>query len=376
MKINITITDINAVLGILFGLSALILAIINYRRDNPRVIVNLAWDMSMIEVGGGPQDTNKLHGAITVTNTGRRPIYLSHVSLKLPNKEYLLLKEGITGQKLSEGDPPRTFTVSHDQIIRKIGNRLKKQPDMWKSIRAQVSDSAGKIYLSKPVKKCPEWAKQSICVISLIFLCGCAVNSQFANTPLYHASNDELIEKCRLGNEATQEYPDLAKLSPSEIKIAIPRLSENEKGALMKMIEGEMARRIYNERVGQAGGVNVGPSVLGGGFNFDLGRGIQSGLGALPGIMHPPALQNGNYHANVRYTNFSTSHIANYTLVVTVEYNSVTAIYFEDGGYVHTGLNNEGYTWSGGSLIGNSTTVTLYYQNGSTAQFNINIKLQ
>ena len=109
--------DINAVLGILFGLSALILAIINYRRDNPRVIVNLAWDMSMIEVGGGPQDTNKLHGAITVTNTGRRPIYLSHVSLKLPNKEYLLLKEGITGQKLSEGDPPRTFTVSHDQII-------------------------------------------------------------------------------------------------------------------------------------------------------------------------------------------------------------------------------------------------------------------
>ncbi|MBU1706262.1 hypothetical protein KKG19_06110 [Patescibacteria group bacterium] len=159
MKSNITITDINAVLGILFGLSGLILAGINYRRDNPKVVVDLKWDMSLIEVGGGPQDTDRLHGMITVANTGRRPIYLSHVSLKLPKNRYLLLKEGITGQKLAEGDQPRTFTVSHDKIIQNIGERLKKQPDIWKSIRAQVSDSAGKVYLSKKMKNCPSWAK-------------------------------------------------------------------------------------------------------------------------------------------------------------------------------------------------------------------------
>lgn len=157
--INITITDINAVLGVLFGLSGLTLAIINYRRDNPKIVVDLQWDMSMIEVGGGPQDRNKLHGVITVTNIGRRPIYISHVSLKLSPKGYLLLIEGLSGQKLVEGDPPRTFTVDHDRIIQEIGDRLRKQPNMWKLIRAQVSDSAGKRYLSKKVKNCPEWAK-------------------------------------------------------------------------------------------------------------------------------------------------------------------------------------------------------------------------
>lgn len=157
--INITITDINAVLGVLFGLSGLTLAIINYRRDNPKIVVDLQWDMSMIEVGGGPQDRDKLHGVITVTNIGRRPIYISHVSLKLSPKDYLLLIEGLSGQKLAEGDPPRRFTVDHDRVIQEIGDRLRKQPNMWKLIRAQVSDSVGKRYLSKKVKKCPEWAK-------------------------------------------------------------------------------------------------------------------------------------------------------------------------------------------------------------------------
>ena len=157
--INSTVTDINAVLGVLFGLSGLTLAIINYCRNNPKIVVDLKWDMSMIEVGGGPQNTDRLHGMITVTNVGRRPIYISHVSLKLSPKDYLLLMEGITGQKLAEGDPPRTFTVSHDQIIQKIGDRLRKQPKIWKLIRAQVSDSAGKTYLSKKVRNCPDWAK-------------------------------------------------------------------------------------------------------------------------------------------------------------------------------------------------------------------------
>lgn len=86
------------------------------------------------------------------------------------------------------------------------------------------------------------------------------------------------------------------------------------------------------------------------------------------------ALQNGNYYANVRYSNFSTGYSGNYTLVVAVEYNSVTAIYFGNGGYVHRGFNNEGYTWSGGYLSGNSATVTLFYQNGSSAQFHINLQ--
>jgi hypothetical protein len=78
---------------------------------------------------------------ITVTNSGRRPAYISHVCLILPKtfkNRVLVVKKSIEGQKLSEGDPPIRFIVpleTQNKYLKDLGE-----------IRARVSDSAGQIY--------------------------------------------------------------------------------------------------------------------------------------------------------------------------------------------------------------------------------------
>jgi hypothetical protein len=84
---------------------------------------------------------------------------------------------------------------------------------------------------------------------------------------------------------------------------------------------------------------------------------------AFPGIENPlpeksrkiesnlsQQIDDGWYTAKVGYYNNSTFTRATYSLDVKVEYNSVTAIDFGNGGSVHSGYNNSGYTYYGGSL--------------------------
>jgi hypothetical protein len=75
-------------------------------------------------------------------------------------------------------------------------------------------------------------------------------------------------------------------------------------------------------------------------------------------------IDDGWYRATVSYYNSATYRKSTYTLKVKVEYGSVTAIDFGNGGSIHSGYNNEGYTYSGGTLTqitdyqGNVTAVT------------------
>jgi hypothetical protein len=62
------------------------------------------------------------------------------------------------------------------------------------------------------------------------------------------------------------------------------------------------------------------------------------------------AIDNGWYDAAVSYYNASTYQRSNYTLSVKVEYDSGTAIDFGNGGSVHSGYNNSGYSYYGGTL--------------------------
>lgn len=148
----VTITDITAIIGVIFGLSGLILGIINYIRDRTNIAVTLKWDMKSF--GDTGLDETKNWGVVTVTNSGRRPVYISHIALKLPRKykdySHLLLRDGIAGQKLTEGDAPATFMI--DQ------NGLDKYGKDWKKIRAEVSMSTGKKKLSRRVIRKPSWA--------------------------------------------------------------------------------------------------------------------------------------------------------------------------------------------------------------------------
>ena len=93
-------------------------------------------------------------------------------------------------------------------------------------------------------------------------------------------------------------------------------------------------------------------------------------------------IENGKYEATVYYSS-STGHRAKYQLVVTVFNDAVTAIHFDNNGSVHSGYNNEGYSYSGGSLsfsrdyngkiTGASTTVEVRYSNETKLLFKIEI---
>ena len=67
------------------------------------------------------------------------------------------------------------------------------------------------------------------------------------------------------------------------------------------------------------------------------------------GLHHQSILRDGNYRASVHYLSH-TGYEANYSLVVSVKNDKVTAIYFENGGSVHDGLNDWDYSYDGGKL--------------------------
>ena len=93
-------------------------------------------------------------------------------------------------------------------------------------------------------------------------------------------------------------------------------------------------------------------------------------------------LKAGGYNATVYYKS-STGQKSTYTLNVQVSNDAVIAINFGNGGSVHTGYNNEGYSYSGGSLsfsqdyngniTGASTTVQIRYSNGTVELFQIEL---
>lgn len=134
--------------GFLLGTVGTVLGVMSFLRDQGKLVVRLQWDMAMTG-----EDAAKRVGCITVTNTGRRAIFISHVALRLPKGgeiSHFLIQDGLKGQKLSEGDPHAVFPVDQDN--------LETYADKWQGIVAQVSDSTGKEWLSKKVKTIPSWA--------------------------------------------------------------------------------------------------------------------------------------------------------------------------------------------------------------------------
>lgn len=152
-----TITEASAFCGLLFGLIGTSLSLFNYFRDKGHIVVLLQWDMAMTG-----EDAAKRIGCITVTNTGRRAIFMSHVALRLPKGgeiSHFLIQGGLKWQKLLEGDPPAVFPVDQDN--------LETYADQWQEIVAQVSDSTGKEWLSKKVKTIPSWIKNPNPAVSM-----------------------------------------------------------------------------------------------------------------------------------------------------------------------------------------------------------------
>src|SRR3970040_1774745 len=98
---SLTLQEIAALLGVIFGVSGCVLGIANFLRDRPRVKITQQWDMRVTP--NLVYDPNKTWGVITVRNAGRRPVYVSHVSLMLPRgaeAKYLTLLEAVAGKRL------------------------------------------------------------------------------------------------------------------------------------------------------------------------------------------------------------------------------------------------------------------------------------
>ena len=149
-----TLNNIATVIGVTLGFCGFVLGLLNHYRDRAKVKVTLQWDMS---VAGNPEsDSNKKLGVIRVANIGRRPIYVSHVALKIPKGypvTHLAIREGIRGKKLSEGDEPLLYTVTQEDMEQYAAD--------WRRIRAQVSDTTGREWTSEklPSTRKPSWAK-------------------------------------------------------------------------------------------------------------------------------------------------------------------------------------------------------------------------
>ena len=138
----------------IFGVSGCILGVANFFRDRAKVKVTLQWDMRV--TANVKYDPKKSWGVITVTNVGRRPIYVSHISLRLPRRykpRYLTILEFAAGNRLSEGDAPQIYPVDQQQMTQYARDS--------KIIVAQVWDSTGKVWRSRKLRRIekPSWAK-------------------------------------------------------------------------------------------------------------------------------------------------------------------------------------------------------------------------
>jgi hypothetical protein len=108
----------------------------------------------------------------------------------------------------------------------------------------------------------------------------------------------------------------------------------------------------------------------------------------LVGFSHVKAaesgIKNGWYSATVKYVNYKTYTNATYTLDVHVQYDTVVEIDFGNGGSIHSGYNNSGYTYTGGNLsierdfdqnvVAATARVTVYESNGNMKTYDIRIE--
>jgi len=90
------------------------------------------------------------------------------------------------------------------------------------------------------------------------------------------------------------------------------------------------------------------------------------------------SIDDGGYSAIVKYMNPGTYTTSRYRLNVKVQYDRVVAIDFGNGGTLHSGINNEGYLYTGGTLStdysGNVTATVSVSQGTQLLYYNITLE--
>jgi len=143
----ITLSELAAVLGMVLGTAGFVMALMNYVRDRPKIKVSVNWHMEEVRTG-------EKMGIVTVSNIGRRPIFISMAVMRVPKQfkpHHFLLMESVQGQKLSEGDAPARIRVTLKD--------MEQYAKVWRDVRVYVEDSAGRKYFAKKLSRVPPWAK-------------------------------------------------------------------------------------------------------------------------------------------------------------------------------------------------------------------------
>lgn len=146
--------EIVSIIAIVISIISLTVSVFNYRRDNYKVNVSLDWDAGKYYVGM-QSNVKETWGTITVTNRGRRPVYIRNIGLKYPDDERvfnLLGEDKLEGVKISEADPPIVIKIPQD-------NRLKRYSKNWRKLYAVAYDIKGKEYKSEKSWNTPSWAE-------------------------------------------------------------------------------------------------------------------------------------------------------------------------------------------------------------------------
>lgn len=149
-----TIKTLLIFLSLIVSTIALIVSILNYRRDKYKVLIDLDWDNGK-RYEGMRSNVKETWGTITVRNIGRRPVFILSVGLKYPDDERvinLLGEENLEGVKLEEHDKPIIIKIPQDFL-------LKRHSKNWDKIYAIAYDIAGKEYKSEKSWTKPSWAE-------------------------------------------------------------------------------------------------------------------------------------------------------------------------------------------------------------------------
>lgn len=145
-----TPTQMAALIGAVTGPLGLLISVLTYLRDRPRLWVSMAADMRIHN--SEKYDPEKVFLVATVSNVGRRPEYVELVALLHPDGQCGMVNDVFFNpNEVQEGKPPAKYLVEQDLIT-----GLEQQ---WPGILALVRTSSGRQYRSRflhsPPRSCP-----------------------------------------------------------------------------------------------------------------------------------------------------------------------------------------------------------------------------
>lgn len=137
-----------SIIGMVTGLSALIISWLNYAKDNSKIYVELK--RREIKPSDGSTEPESAW-VIKVNNNGRRPAYITQVGLELSTrqdgvKRCLLVADSSKGRKLTEADPPMIHILP-EHILGRLSNIVTDESC------AVAFDTKGRKYVSNAIKE-------------------------------------------------------------------------------------------------------------------------------------------------------------------------------------------------------------------------------